>query len=63
MKKYNKITKEQIISLFKNKPKLNRTYIAKELGCSIYSVRQTIEDLKDQKIIKLTNYGYERDIN
>ncbi len=58
MKKYNKINKEQIITLFKTKEVVNRKDITTKYGCSIYLTRRLIEDLQDDNKIKLTNYGY-----
>lgn len=58
MKKYSKITKEQILDLFKFKQVINRKDITTKYGCSVYAVRILIEGLQDDKKIKLTNYGY-----
>lgn len=58
MKKYNKINKEQILTLFKTKQTINRKDITDKYNCSVYSVRREIDDLIDDEKIKLTNYGY-----
>jgi len=58
MKKYNKINKEQILTLFNTKETINRKDITDKYGCSVYSVRREIEDLVDDGKIRLTNYGY-----
>lgn len=58
MKKYNKITKEQILSLFRTRQVINRKDITTKYSCSVYAVRKEIDDLIDDKKIKLTNYGY-----
>lgn len=58
MNKYNKITKEQILELFKTKKVINRRDITTKYGCSVYAVRKEIDDLIDDKKIKITNYGY-----
>jgi len=58
-KKYNKINKEAVLSLFlREKEVINRNYIAKQLNCSVYSVRIVLEELKDDNRIKLSNHGY-----
>lgn len=57
-KKYNKITKSEILSLFAEKEIINRKYICDKYNCSVYSTRIIIEELKDDKLIKLTNHGY-----
>jgi len=58
-KKYNKINKESVLNLFsREKQVINRNYIAKQLNCSVYSVRIALEELKDDNKIKLSNYGY-----
>ena len=58
MKKYSKITKQQILELFKTKQVINRKDITTKYNCSVYAVRVLIEGLQDDKKIKLTNYGY-----
>lgn len=58
MKKYSKITKQQILELFKFKQVISRKDITTKYGCSVYTVRILIEGLQDDKKIKLTNYGY-----
>ena len=58
MKKYSKITKEQILDLFKFKQVINRKDVTTKYGCSVYAVRKEIDDLVDSKKIKITNYGY-----
>lgn len=58
MKKYNKITKNNILSLFKSINVINSLYICKQLGCSKYLVRNLIEELKDDGKIEVTQYGY-----
>ena len=60
MKKYNKLNKQQVLNLFQEKTVVNRADITKKYGCSVYSVRQIVDDLLDEKIIRLTNYGYKR---
>lgn len=57
-KKYNKITQEQVLQLFEDKDVISKFYVCEKLGCSIYSARQELEDLRDQKIIKLSNHGW-----
>ncbi len=63
MKKYNKITKEQIIKLFEDKEIINTEYIKINLNCSRYSTIKCIEELQDDNKIKLTNHGYKRSDN
>lgn len=60
MKKYNKLNREQVLQVFQEKAIVNREDITKKYGCSVYSVRQIVDDLLDEKIIRLTNYGYKR---
>jgi len=60
MKKYNKITKQQVLDLYKERTVVNREAITKKYGCSVYAVRRVIEDLLDDNKIKLTNYGYKQ---
>lgn len=60
MKKYNKITKQQVLDLYKEMDVVNREAITRKYGCSIYSARIAVEDLLDDGKIKLTNYGYRR---
>lgn len=57
-KKYNKINAKQIIKLFENKEVINTEYIKSKLNCSRYSVIRIIEELTEDKKIRLTNYGY-----
>ncbi len=57
-KKYKKINKEMVLQLFENKEIINRAYITSQLGCSVYSVIRVVEELTDDKKIKLTNYGH-----
>lgn len=58
MKKYSKITKQEILELFQTKQVINRKDVTTKYGCSVYAVRKEIDDLIDIKKIKLTNYGY-----
>ena len=60
MEKYNKLNREQVLSLFQEKQVINRADITKKYGCSVYSVRQHIDDLMDEQIIRATKYGYKR---
>jgi len=57
-KKYNKISKEEVLELFWDKKIISRAYICKNLACSVYSARKIIEDLQDDKLIRITNHGY-----
>jgi predicted transcriptional regulator len=63
MKKYNKLDKQQVLSLFQEKAVVNRADITKKYGCSVYSTRQIVDDLLDEKIIRITNYGYKLKTN
>lgn len=58
--KYNKINKAQILALFAEKEKINRSYIAKKYNCSIYTARKHLEELQDDGIIKISNHGFIR---
>ena len=58
MKKYNKINKEQILILFQTKKVINRKDITTKYNCSVYHVRELIDDLKDDGKIVNTSYGY-----
>jgi hypothetical protein len=60
MKKYNKLNKQQMLNLFQEKIVVNRADITSRYGCSVYSTRQIVNDLMDDKSIRLTNYGYRR---
>ena len=57
-KKYNKITKEQVLELFKEKQVISTEYICKKYNCSGYLVTQLMEDLRDDNLIRHTNHGY-----
>lgn len=57
-KKYKKITQDQVLKLFEDKKVISKYYVCEKLGCSIYSARIELEDLKDQEIIKLFNHGW-----
>lgn len=56
--KYNKITKEQVLEVFNEKPMVRRVDITEKFNCSVYSVRREIDELVDDKIIRLSRYGY-----
>ena len=58
MKKYKKINKEQILTLFKTKKTINRKDITTKYNCSVYHVRELIDILKDDGKIVNTSYGY-----
>ena len=60
MTKYNKITKEQILELFKTKKTITRKDVTDRYKCSIYLTRQLIDELKESNEIKITNYGYKK---
>lgn len=57
-KKYNKITQEQVLQLFEDKDVISKFYVCEKLGCSIYSARFELENLRDDGIIKLGRYGW-----
>jgi predicted ArsR family transcriptional regulator len=61
--KYRKISKKDVIELFKEKTVVNRADITKKYNCSVYSVRQHIDDLMDEQIIRATSYGYKLKTN
>lgn len=63
MHKYNKITKKQVLELFKEKSMINRAYICERLGCSVYSTRIAVEDLIDDGVIRLSNRGYVKTVS
>jgi hypothetical protein len=58
--KYNKINKEQVLDLFKEKPIITRADVTNKYNCSIYLVTQLIDELNDGNKIRLTNYGYKQ---
>lgn len=58
--KYNKITKEQALEVFKSGKKVNRVDVCKAYNCSVYSTRIALEDLLDDGVIKLVHRGYRR---
>jgi len=60
MEKYNKLDREQVLQVFQEKLVVNRADITKKYGCSVYSVRQIVDDLLDNGTIKLTTYGYKK---
>lgn len=59
-KKYSKINKEQILTLFNTKKVINRKDITDKYNCSVYHVRELIDILKDDEEIVNTSYGYKR---
>jgi len=60
MKKYNKLNKEQVLKVFNEKTVITRADITSKYGCSVYSVRQIVDDLIDDNKIRLTKYGYKQ---
>ncbi len=56
--KYNRLKKEQILQLFEEADVINRAHICKAYSCSVYSVRQCIDELITDGVIELTRYGY-----
>ncbi len=60
MTKYNKINREQVLQVFQEKPVVKRADITNKYGCSVYSVRQHIDDLMDEQVVRATKYGYRR---
>lgn len=58
-KKYNKITREDVLKVFVENKIVNRKMICDKYNCSVYSVRWHIDDLIDEDIIRNVRYGYE----
>jgi len=56
--KYNKITQEQVLQLFEDKDMISKYYVCEKLGCSIYSARMELENLRDDGIIRVFNHGW-----
>lgn len=59
-KKYKIIIKEQILELFRERDVVSTSYICYTYNCSRYLVIQLIDDLIQDKEIKLTSRGYKK---
>jgi predicted HTH transcriptional regulator len=58
MHKYRKITKQQVVELFKGNKKVATKDIVNKYNCSAYSAIRHIETLVDDGVIKRSKYGY-----